>query len=220
MWDFGIINEGMILWVPFDPLNREGNSGMEPSKAEKIGLGKVSSTPDEMKNSQAQLLKDEAEVIKHTFGKDAFKKIAFTKERHDGTLDTVWVNTRTGKQITHNEAEKISISFYNKLFKENGFTDAEIESAFHIDKLNGRKNNVSKGRIQKLLKLYNDNINNSLVKLKELKTAGYVYHLSFGLPESNSNFHNFIIGVEYRNGKWVTLCGIEMAPPEQRNRGD
>ena len=130
------------------------------------------------------------------------------------------INARTGKQITEQEAEKINISFHNKLFKENGFTDAEIESAFHIDKINGRKNNVSKGRIQKLLKLYNDNINNSPVKLKELKTTGYVYHLSFGLPEFNSNFHNFIIRVEYRNGRWITLCGIEMAPPEQRNSGD
>jgi|GEM_PF-6954149 len=34
------------------------------------------------------------------------------------------------------------------------------------------------------------------------------------------NFAVWLVRIEYRNGKWVTLCGIEMALPEGENQGD
>jgi hypothetical protein len=73
--NYSKVLDKMVLWVPFDPLNRADNSGklMDPSKAEEIGIDKVSVTPKEAKAFNIQLLKDEAEIIKHSFGKDTFK---------------------------------------------------------------------------------------------------------------------------------------------------
>jgi len=208
-----VIDEGMVLWVPFDPLNREGSSGMDLSKAEEIGLDKVSATPEEARNFNIQLLKDEAEIIKHTFGEDAFKNATFTKERNDGVLDTVWVDTRTGKQITEQEEEKISTNFYNELCRENGYTEDEVNEV-----TNAAKNKtLTKALEEKMLKLnqiITANASKCPAQLKQIKTEGYTYHLSFGLPESNKDYHNFFIRIEYRNGRWVTLCGIEMNFPE------
>lgn len=209
----------MVLWVPFDPLNREGNSGMDLSKAEEIGLDKVSATPEEIRDSQSQLLKDEAEIIKHTFGEDAFTKATFTKERHDGTLDTVWVDTRTGKQITPQEAEKTSIAFYDRLFRDSGFTEDEVNEVINAAK-NQTLTKALEERMLKLDQIVSANASNCPAQIKPITTEGYIYHLSFGLPESNKDYHNFFIRIEYRNGKWITLCGIEMALPEEGNRGD
>jgi len=216
-----IIDEGMILWSPFDPLNRLGNSGklMDLSKAEEIGLDKVSATPAEMRDSQSQLLKDEVEIIKLTFGEDAFKNVTFTKERNDGVLDTVWVDVRTGEQITPGEAESISIDYYNKIFTENGYTEDEVNEV-----TNAAKNKtLTKALEEKMLKLNQivaANISKCPAQTKSIAIEGYIYYLSFGLPESNKDYHNFLIRIEYRNGKWVTLCGIEMALPEEENHGD
>jgi phage pi2 protein 07 len=208
-----VIDEGMILWVPFDPLNREGNSGMDLSKAEGIGLDKASSTPEEIRDSQSQLLKDETEIIRHTFGEDAFKNITFTKERNDGVLDTVWVDTRTGKQITPQEAEKASIAFYDRLFRDSGFTEDEINEVTNAAKSQTLTKDLEE-RMLKLDQIVSANANNCPAQLKPITIEGYIYHLSFGLPESNKDYHNFFIRIEYRNGKWVTLCGIEMDLPE------
>jgi len=213
--NYAEVLDKMVLWVPFDPLNRVGNSGklMDLSKAEEIGLDKVSATPEEAKNFNIQLLKDEAEIIKHTFGKDAFKNVTFTKERNDGVLDTVWIDARTGKQITPQEAEKISIAFYDKLFRDNGFTEDEVNEVTNAAK----KQTLTKAlkeRMQKLNQIVNENASRCPAQLKPITIEGYTYHLSFGLPESNKDYHNFFIRIEYRNGRWVTLCGIEMNLPE------
>ncbi|MGC8758196.1 MAG: hypothetical protein ACP5QX_07130 [Caldisericaceae bacterium] len=213
------IDEGLVLWVPFDPLNREGNSGMDLSKAEEIGLDKVSATSAEMRDSQSQLLKDEVEIIKLTFGEDAFKNVTFTKERNDGVLDTVWVDVRTGEQITPGEAESISIAFYDKLFRDNGFTEDEVNEVTNAAK-NQTLTKALEERMQELNQIVNENASRCPAQLRSITTEGYSYHLTFGLPESNKDYHNFLIRIEYRNGKWVTLCGIEMALPEEENHGD
>ncbi len=219
--NYAEVLDKMVLWVPFDPLNRTGNSGkwMDLSKAEEIGLDKASSTPEEMRDSQSQLLKDEAEIIKHTFGEDAFKNVTFTKERNDGVLDTVWVDARTGKQITPQEAEKISIAFYDKLFRDNGFTEDEVNEVINAAK-NQTLTKALEERMLKLNQIVSANASKCSAQLKPITTEGYTYHLSFGLPESNKDYHNFFIRIEYRDGKWVTLCGIEIALPEEENRGD
>ncbi len=211
----------MVLWVPFDPLNRTGNSGkcMNLSKAEEIGIDKVSATPEEAENFNVQLLKDEVEIIKHTFGKDAFKNVTFTKEHNDGVSDTVWVDTRTGKQITPQEAEKISIAFYDRLFRDNGFTEDEVNEVTNAAK-NQTLTKALKERMQKLGQIVNENASRCPAQLKPITTEGYIYRLSFGLPESNKEYHNFFIRVEYRKGRWITLCGIEMNFPEEENHGD
>lgn len=211
--NYAEVLDKMVLWVPFDPLNREGNSGMDLSKAEEIGIDKVSATPEEAKNFDIQLLKDEAEIIKHTFGEDAFKNVTFTKERNDGVLDTVWVDIRTGKQITPQEAEKISIAFYDKLFRDNGFTEDEVNEVTNAAK-NQTLTKALEKRMQKLGQIVNENASRCPAQLKPITTEGYTYRLSFGLPESNKDYHNFFIRIEYRNGRWVTLCGIEMNLPE------
>jgi len=165
----------MVIWVPFDSLNREGNSGMDLSKAEEIGLDKVSATPEEIRDSQSQLLKDEAEIIKHTFGEDAFKNVTFTKERNNVVLDTVWVDVRNGKQITPQEAEKISVAFYDRLFRDNGFTEDEVNEV-----INAAKNQtLTKALEEKMLKLdqiVSANASNCPAQTKPITTEGYIYH--------------------------------------------
>jgi hypothetical protein len=213
--NYAEVLDKMVLWVPFDPLNRAGNSGklMDPSKAEEIGIDKVSVTPKEAKNFNIQLLKDEAEIIKHTFGKDAFKNATFTKERDDGVSDTVWVDIRTGKQITQQEAEKISVAFYDRLFRDNGLTEDEVNEVTKAAK-NQTLTKALEERMQKINQIVSENASRCPAQLKPITIEGYTYHLSFGLPESNKDYHNFFIRIEYRNGRWVTLCGIEMNFPE------
>ncbi len=216
-----IIDGCMVLWAPFDPLNRAGNSGKmtDLSKAEAIGLDKVSSTPEEIRNFHIQLLEDEANTIKRIFGEDAFKNVTFTKDRNDGVLDYVWVDTRTGNEITYKEAEQISSDFWNKIFIDNGFTEAELNEIITASR-NKTLTEELKEKMLKLNQLTTENIDRCPVKEKQVTTEGYIYHLSFGPEESDKDYHNFFVRIEYRNGKWVTLGGIEMTAPEVENHGD